>query len=468
MNILPPYSGPGENPSPQISPLTYRDGITLLKKLDWINRWINRELVPFVNDNFKGVADRFTADVNNLINAVNDAVNQVIGNSITVQDPVVKALLENNTSATRVALNAILAGYYTKTETDAKFATIANLNLRYTKTEVDSIVKAVSDRLVIVENAIGTGGYLSQAELDKRYVKTFQNPVAIFIGSSNAGVEPRNWTVDFAAQNGWVHKNYAVGGGGFSKPAQESFYQQAQSAIADTSVNKASVKFFFIIDMSNDTRWKANVQAQADSVFGLVEAAYPNARIIVVPEVWPYSTANSDTDIVRHVSRNYNQVRLAAQKYKRVEVINHTWLWFWDGGAWSEGAQIDVHLNENGYKRLAWYIGQYVNRGIQDANDLQDTTFLVAVSGGMLYARRVGGIVNVYGNLTFGTDQNTAAAVARAPIGFAPHASGIPVVAMRDDNYTTKMLEMASDGAINNHIPIPAGNYYIQLSYAVM
>src|SRR6187431_3400117 len=47
--ILPPYVPPFK-PVPQVTPFTYRDGVTMLKKLDGLGSYINKVLVPFVND----------------------------------------------------------------------------------------------------------------------------------------------------------------------------------------------------------------------------------------------------------------------------------------------------------------------------------------------------------------------------------------------------------------------------------
>lgn len=105
---LPEYVFPAK-PVPQVTPFTYRDGVTMLKKLDGMVRYINRELVPFVNDNFSDLADDFETQVNILIAMVNAAIEEVINSSIVTQDPMVAQMIEDNDSQTHAALDTELA-----------------------------------------------------------------------------------------------------------------------------------------------------------------------------------------------------------------------------------------------------------------------------------------------------------------------------------------------------------------------
>lgn len=138
--ILPPYEAPFK-PVPQVTPLTYRDGVTMLKKLDDLKKYINRVIVPFVNDNFSELADEFEAQVNILIAQVNAAldaqsadvdqkisdletyVNEqialIIGSSVEVQDDVVAAIFTNPTSDSRIVTDALYAEKAVETDVSA-------------------------------------------------------------------------------------------------------------------------------------------------------------------------------------------------------------------------------------------------------------------------------------------------------------------------------------------------------------
>lgn len=125
---IPPYTW-GYSQYSNITPFTYRDGLTFLEVFELFRKYLNDTLIPFINDNFSQFDDEFTADMNALINAVNtalanqtadvdkkiadltkyvnDSIAAIINNSITVQDPVMAGIINNPTSQSRVALNNI-------------------------------------------------------------------------------------------------------------------------------------------------------------------------------------------------------------------------------------------------------------------------------------------------------------------------------------------------------------------------
>lgn len=127
---------PVGQPVPQVTPFTYRDGVTMLKKVDGIVQYINRTLVPFIEENYAGLADEFNTVATALIEAVNAAIDSVINDSVEVQDDVVAAIFND-------------AGSDTRTVTDVLYA-----------------AKSVVDNLVTLVNS----GRLSAASLDAAYV----------------------------------------------------------------------------------------------------------------------------------------------------------------------------------------------------------------------------------------------------------------------------------------------------------
>lgn len=122
---LPPYNFPID-PIPQVTPLTYRDGWTLLKKLDYIAKYIDRTLIPFIEKSDADLAEAFTTSVNALIEAVNAAIEMVINDSVEVQDAVVEQLIENTSSLTYAALTAFLTSPASASAIDT--ATANNVN----------------------------------------------------------------------------------------------------------------------------------------------------------------------------------------------------------------------------------------------------------------------------------------------------------------------------------------------------
>src|SRR5699024_1102497 len=105
--------------TPTITPFTYYDGATYLEILEALRRWLTDVLVPGVGGVYGDVDERVPApvnyvdtaiaenktwteqEVNTLTAYVDDAVQQVINDSIEVQDPVVAGIVDNPASLTR-------------------------------------------------------------------------------------------------------------------------------------------------------------------------------------------------------------------------------------------------------------------------------------------------------------------------------------------------------------------------------
>lgn len=105
---IPDYSAPFK-PVPNVTPFTLRDGDTMLKKIDYINKYIIRSLIPWIDENYALLGDQFEEQVNLLIAQVNAAIADVIGSSIELQDPVMAAIVANASSETRIALDDLYA-----------------------------------------------------------------------------------------------------------------------------------------------------------------------------------------------------------------------------------------------------------------------------------------------------------------------------------------------------------------------
>jgi hypothetical protein len=91
---------------PNITPFTYRDGSTYLNELELYKRYIERDLIPWVQTNYDALSADFIVQVNLLITSVNMAIEAVLNDSVEVQDAVVAQLVENSVSLTAVALDA--------------------------------------------------------------------------------------------------------------------------------------------------------------------------------------------------------------------------------------------------------------------------------------------------------------------------------------------------------------------------
>jgi len=110
------------NPVSNITPFTYRDGLSYLDILEGLRVYVNETLVDFVNTNFGKLGDDFESQVNllftqvetqlteqgtavtgqvdSLTTFVNDSIADIINSTIAVTDPVVKALFDDVSSET--------------------------------------------------------------------------------------------------------------------------------------------------------------------------------------------------------------------------------------------------------------------------------------------------------------------------------------------------------------------------------
>lgn len=102
-----PYFPTNRYPVSNITPLTYRDGITYLEKLQRISWWIREKLIPAINDQFGDFGAEFETIINELIDQVNTVVNKIIDDSVDLQDPVMAEIINNLNSETRQALDAL-------------------------------------------------------------------------------------------------------------------------------------------------------------------------------------------------------------------------------------------------------------------------------------------------------------------------------------------------------------------------
>lgn len=379
--ILPPDYRPVSN----ITPFSFRDGVTYLEKLEDLRKYVTNDLTAWLIDELENENASIQLVINNLIEQFNSIVEEIVNDSVTVQDPVVAALVNNATSQTRTALNTILSAYYTKTAADTTFTKLVDfntaINARYTKTETDAKIKVTDDKIAPIDTRVSSletltnTGRLSAANLDARYALKAPNVHAAFLGSSNS--VPGTWVERFCTKMGYTGHNYSVGGGGFGSDGATQFIAQAAVATADNSYDHALVKFVFIGDLSNDVRSNNNITALAPSVFNSLRTTFPNARIIVLPLIWPSSTLNNSYANVNRIMTRLTELTNTALQYN-VEIVEDSWSWLMDAGSWAAGgADSGAHCNTDGYNRIADFMVRWMLNG----DSSYDRSFTVSNQG---------------------------------------------------------------------------------------
>lgn len=296
---------------------------------------------------------------------------------------------------------------------------------------------------------------------------------AVFIGSSN-GSAGYGWTQALSARRGWEWHNYSIGGGAFAPlDGVNNFKQQALTAAADDSYDHGDVSHVFVTDMSNDIRGRNNVEASAGAVFSILRCEFPNARIIVIPAVWTYVRDNhNELDKRLGVRRRYVEARRAGIEYG-VEVIPESWLWFWDDGDWLEAIEPNFHLNPAGYRRLTWYVGEYLD-GRDVDNPIGWAQCGQAIPGDrastLITVSRDHGWVSVNGRITTYADVPIDTPLAFLPAGTAPVRQ--MVVEITDSNRARQALYVNDDssgGSIVTMTPLPWGKtFWVQAAYLTL
>ena len=117
---IPPISWPN-SPATNITPFTYRDGLSYLQRLERIVRYVNKNVIPYVNESYTELAETTQENVNNLIEQVNSLVQAVIDDSIELQDPVMAGIVSDETSNTYSSLYEILSTMLNEDPTDIGF-----------------------------------------------------------------------------------------------------------------------------------------------------------------------------------------------------------------------------------------------------------------------------------------------------------------------------------------------------------
>lgn len=475
-------------PTSSVQPFTYKDGMSYLQIIERLRGYITKVLVPAIELEIVN----FKSDVENNITLitkyVNDAIEQIINNSVEVQDPTIATAINTLNSQTRVALNNILSLYYTKAAADATFIDNAEFNGaisdRYTKSEVDTKIADIDADIAEINGDINTintdlntlktltgSGRLSVNALDSRYTLKAPNVHAAFLGSSNS--VPGTWVERFCTKMGYTGHNYSVGGGGFGSDGATQFIAQAAVATADNSYDHSLVKFVFIGDISNDVRSNNNITALAPSVFNSLRTTFPNARIIVLPLIWPSSTLNNSYANVSRIMTRLTELTNTALQYN-VEIVEESWSWLMDAGAWAAGgADSGAHCNSAGYNRIADFMVRWMLSG----DSSYDRSFTTSNQGGVTNADvtcvRNGKFVTVSGSFT-------------VPAGGIPINTGI--VAMYYGCWPLHFIHkplVKTDGTIGGQInifntgsggpglirsvsPLTAGEYALNETYRVI
>lgn len=96
-------------PTANITPFTYRDGLSYLQRLERIVKYLNNVTKPYIDESYSELAGAFETQVNLVITEVNELVQDIIDGSVEIQDPIVAEMLGDSESDTYEILYALLS-----------------------------------------------------------------------------------------------------------------------------------------------------------------------------------------------------------------------------------------------------------------------------------------------------------------------------------------------------------------------
>lgn len=408
---IPPYAPTGR--VNRIVPFTMHDGETYLTMLERLREYLNG-VIESVNKGLTDNDEYFASEVNTLITTVNNAlathneglddfkdatiadVNAIVADlnaradawlagSVSVGDPVVSELIESG-AETRPALDAAID---VKVAASAATINAAKADVQHTHSAADigsgvlsparfpAATTAVAGAVELATSAEAVAGADSSRAVTPAGLTDWFAAVqparkrAVFFGSSNVqnnvpGVTM--WPVTLCNARGWTNHNYGVPGGGYLV-GPDTFMVQAQRAVAGMSASdRGVVGHVFVGDASNDARTMQSygaVYAAAKTLYGYIRQNFPNARIVVIPQIWP-SDAKKYAPYTYDARWNASAVNTAmAQRealadFRNALFADESWTWL-TGNDSAMDKLNDVHPGNSGNALIARYVDRVID-----------------------------------------------------------------------------------------------------------
>lgn len=195
-------------PITTITPLTYRDGLTYLEKMEALRQWIAQTLIPWMEEETTGLSESWTAEVTALVADVNAALTaqaDQVNTALTAQDAEVDQKIADLTTYVNTTVQQIIDN-----SLEANDGVVHDLVLNLssqTRAALDSVYQhkdSVNDSAVAA--LFGTDGSATQTAGDGRYVK----------GTAVQDVSHGGTGVSAVVPNALI-----VGGGGATDPFVE-------------------------------------------------------------------------------------------------------------------------------------------------------------------------------------------------------------------------------------------------------
>ena len=365
-----------------VTPLTERDGATLIELFTALRTWIENDVV-----------NQIESEIDRLVNAYNDS-SEALGAAI---DEAKHYAEEAQRISDALGLvEARVAAHAADVAADRIAVASDKTTVGEIKTDVLGIQAMIQDLVngvtsdSILRTILGNLSGISRQYLDSLYLLTdaeftahLQRPIAaakleeiyyrrprknaVFIGSSNVDW-PGSWYIGLSAKEGWTPRNFAKGGTGYTQgdeTGDNTFMQQLQKAAGSTAFANADVGTVWIGDAGNDVRGDKSVSVAATTLYEYATTTFPNARVIVVPILWGHSDDGAGATPAWNdtraswvsLNRVANELRVAARR-ANVEFIDYSWLWHLGVPSYMLAGQ--VHYTQAGHNEIEYNCRAYL------------------------------------------------------------------------------------------------------------
>lgn len=482
-----------------ITPFTYRDGITYLQVLERIRtsmveciEYCNAfgddvdEIIRLVNE----TVVKFITDAANLIEDIrsyNDEKKAQVDASIAAMETLIEDFkarliasqwINNGDGTLNVPLmDGNRLDIYNKAGADAEhnlirtslnesvaaLTALVNTTDQNIRTKIDN---DISDITALVNNRY------TKSESDARFAPM---PLkrCVIIGSSNV-TDNLGWTRALCNHYGWEHHNWAIGGGGFTSSETSSFIQQVRNAINNIDeATRRTVGHFLVVDSINDMRAQNNVEAAAEACFALIRNNFPNARIIDVPVVLNSSSMNKPIQVITSVIARENEIRRAGLRYN-VEVVEGTPSWFIYTSDYSQAVNETgggIHLSPYGFDVLRMWIQRYID-GAPTWNDCgwlnlhPNSTSNINPNYNYMRVSRHRNFVTLSGSFRTGSALGFDTPLMTLPLYATPY-DGVNFIATGDDR-VSKWLYVNTSGQVASRDTLNENQTYrVEFTYRV-
>lgn len=208
--------------------------------------------------------------------------------------------------------------------------------------------------IATLSTSVGNNSSQIASILEKLGQSQYSDGYLVTFGDSYAdNTRERTWSYQLSTMFPELQwKNYAKAGAGFNVSGIPTFAQQVANCVADTSVDKAKVKVAVCAGGRNDILNYDTGLPKAREVVSAMEAAFPNAIIVIAPMLFDHATLNENG--MNKYSGLFDGALSASLGNHRVVIADSAYVWCKSETSWFPSG--DIHPNATGAQVIAKYL----------------------------------------------------------------------------------------------------------------